>query len=267
MCKTTFLFAVPIYRRNILSVIGREYNNVLSSHALAAFASFSEHKKEPTEMINHLFFRHQLSQGLLKFGSGLQQLQNEPAFNALRDEMRATAQQYLNQHCVSNPQDISEKFLYSWASVQPASCGHFHAPHVHSDSMVCGVYYSKMPEGSSDLVFHDPRGTSPLNPEAESTLPFHTTYTVEGLQEGDLVLFPPWLVHSVPASDLHAGENRIAFPFNVVGDWFALNSVLHDAEIDESLHVKVTHTENILTPPPQKEAPSKSLFGRWWGKN
>ena len=123
--------------------------------------------------------------------------------------------------------------LYCWASVHTGGSGH--PPHVHSDSAVTGTFYARRPKTTAPIVFDDPRGTSPFDVLAgvESELrfglksltsappPFDLGFEVAP-DEGDVLFFPPWLVHSVPALD-PGGEGaqqvRVSFSFNMRGPW------------------------------------------------
>ena len=141
-----------------------------------------------------------------------------------------------------------------------------HPPHVHSDSVVTGTYYARRPHEAAPLVFEDPRGRSPFDlvaglehrlrygadgashAGAEALPPFDRTVALEP-RPGECVLFPPWLVHSVPprgpehapldeavelttvgAGERRLGENphgdlardemlRVSFSFNLLGRW------------------------------------------------
>ncbi len=134
--------------------------------------------------------------------------------------------------------DVAAEFcrsakLYCWASVHTGGSGH--PPHVHSDSAVTGTFYAQRPAGTAPIVFDDPRGTSPFDVLAgvESELrfglksltsappPFDRGFTVAPAR-GDVLFFPPWLVHSVPAVDPAgpgAGQVRVSFSFNMRGPW------------------------------------------------
>ena len=73
-------------------------------------------------------------------------------------------------------------------SAEGAAAGHL--PHTHARAAVSGVYYARargLRAGEGDLVLEDPRGALP---------PFGGRYR-HVVREGDLVLFPGWLVHHV----------------------------------------------------------------------
>ena len=118
--------------------------------------------------------------------------------------------------------------LYCWASIHMEGSGH--PPHVHSDSAVTGTYYVSVPSGTAPLCLEDPRGRSPfdvlsgieselrynIKNMSEAPPPFDVGYSIQPTA-GDIVLFPPWLVHSVP--NVETDEVRISFSFNLKGPW------------------------------------------------
>lgn len=99
--------------------------------------------------------------------------------------------------------------LQSWVNLHDR--GGFNFLHLHEGSLLSGSFYLKVPEGSGDLVFRDPRpgiihgamkGSFP-NAHADINLRPST---------GLLVLFPCWMEHFV---EPHEGdEARICIAFN-----------------------------------------------------
>lgn len=79
--------------------------------------------------------------------------------------------------------------LHIWASVHDG--GSTHPRHVHVGAAVSCVFYLHAPPGSGSICFFDPRGDIP---------PFERQIRHEP-RGGDLLLFPPWLSHSVASSD------------------------------------------------------------------
>eukprot|EP00656_Telonema_subtile_P020341 TRINITY_DN21470_c0_g1_i2.p1 TRINITY_DN21470_c0_g1~~TRINITY_DN21470_c0_g1_i2.p1 ORF type:complete len:136 (-),score=15.54 TRINITY_DN21470_c0_g1_i2:156-563(-) len=102
----------------------------------------------------------------------------------------------------------SDLRIFMWAGVHYSCMGHM--PHVHPGSAVAGTYYVAVPPGSGDLILEDPRGPRP---------PFDQR-VIHRATSGEVILFPPWLQHSVSAScGGTEQEPRIALSFNVLGDW------------------------------------------------
>ena len=76
-----------------------------------------------------------------------------------------------------------------------------HSRHVHDESAVSGVFYVSVPAGAGAIRFDDPRGALP---------PFKRNSIEHMPVSGELLLFPPWLAHSVgpscPPSDGELAE-------------------------------------------------------------
>lgn len=113
-----------------------------------------------------------------------------------------------------------------WATVQIGADA-YHADHVHENVFLSGVYYSSVPEGSSPLVLHRP--TRRLNEFEKNDYGDRENndddkFVVHG-KEGEVILFPPWLLHGVPPSKRYVDTNtsssslqpRVSFAFNVSG--------------------------------------------------
>lgn len=82
----------------------------------------------------------------------------------------------------------------------PMVPGQNNTPHHHPDCMLAVVYYVKVPPKSGDILLHDPRGSILWqDPQArtdvdwESYRPYHKITPVEG----QLLIFPGYIVHSV----------------------------------------------------------------------
>ena len=100
-----------------------------------------------------------------------------------------------------------------WTTIYPT--GSFVPEHVHSNSYISGVFYSKAPEGCGDIVFHDPSWVAKtmLMHTNEPRFPnVETKYSIKA-EEGLMVLFPSWLPHrSLPNT---SNEDRIIVSFNI----------------------------------------------------
>eukprot|EP00930_Biecheleria_cincta_P045591 TRINITY_DN31426_c0_g1_i1.p1 TRINITY_DN31426_c0_g1~~TRINITY_DN31426_c0_g1_i1.p1 ORF type:complete len:580 (+),score=76.98 TRINITY_DN31426_c0_g1_i1:163-1902(+) len=114
---------------------------------------------------------------------------------------------------------------FMWAAVYERGTRHLH--HIHQASLVSAVYYARVPSGSghgcpTPIIFSDPRGASPNEDyeavnksyrehDFEPDGPFHHQFSYFP-REGELIIFPSWLVHKVPAHQ--DDDERVAFPFN-----------------------------------------------------
>jgi len=118
---------------------------------------------------------------------------------------------------VGKPGDFSSDM---WAAVYIPGTVHSH--HTHQMSIVSAVYYSKTGPRNTPIVFSDPRGAAPIQNfeqfegehDFEPAGPFHQQFSYFP-EEGELILFPSWLVHKVPGHN--AKEERVAWPYNYKG--------------------------------------------------
>eukprot|EP01036_Dinobryon_divergens_P024731 gene24731-33204_t len=126
--------------------------------------------------------------------------QEIPALADLTLLLRRAVVDFLQGHGFSREDALRRAShpLVVWASVHTRES--IHQPHVTDDALVGGVYYVRVPAWSGRLELYDPRGKSPLrdldDPLSPPLPPFHRVRAVLP-EEGKLVLFPGWLVHSV----------------------------------------------------------------------
>jgi uncharacterized protein (TIGR02466 family) len=140
---------------------------------------------------------------------------DHPALNTLKTHLRAAVASYaqllVGQECSVKPPKL-DFALWGWAVILRA--GHAQGIHVHPYANISGVYYVETPPallsggtGQGHICFHDPRPRANMN-----QLPRQITRQSIAPVPGDLVLFPSWLEHSVPAFQ---GEGeRICIAFN-----------------------------------------------------
>jgi uncharacterized protein (TIGR02466 family) len=105
--------------------------------------------------------------------------------------------------------EASSMQLFVWASVHEAESAH--VAHDHENAAVSGVFYISTPPHSGSIRFEDPRVARLYWAQS----PFNPTPLAHSPTAGELLLFPPWLVHSVGSSE-GAGAPRISLSFNVL---------------------------------------------------
>jgi uncharacterized protein (TIGR02466 family) len=107
-----------------------------------------------------------------------------------------------------------------WANV--LAPGAAHRAHSHPNNFLSGVYYVRTHPGADTINFHDPRSqTGIIRPPVGELTAANTDQVVVRVQNGTLLLFPSYLLHSV---DANAGdEERISFSFNIMFSGFTEN--------------------------------------------
>jgi uncharacterized protein (TIGR02466 family) len=101
-----------------------------------------------------------------------------------------------------------------WVNVLPE--GGSHTGHIHTNSVISGTYYVKVPEGAGPIVFEDPRlanmmAAPPRKKTAPPDMRSHVSITPEARS---VLLWESWLRHEVPLN--RAVGERISISFNYV---------------------------------------------------
>ena len=101
-----------------------------------------------------------------------------------------------------------------WVNVMPE--GGSHTSHIHTNAVISGTYYVKVPEGAGPIVYEDPRmglmmAAPPRLKSAPRDMQSHVSETPEA---GTLLLWESWLRHEVPLN--RAAGERISISFNYV---------------------------------------------------
>ena len=139
------------------------------------------------------------------------QLHNRPGFKDLENALAQSMMQ------VANDQALSFQGVYCtgmWANISKNT--YAHPEHSHPNSWMSGILYVKSPNGSAPTLFIDPR-------PARQVVQYNTVQDTRenGFQyvnaptEGEIVIFPSWMKHSVPPSvEMSNDEERITLAFN-----------------------------------------------------
>lgn len=133
-------------------------------------------------------------------------------FEALERTVRAHASGYLRSvgwPAEDHPEALRRATIFMWATAASA-----HLPHIHPDATVSGVLYLRVPAGAAPIILEDPRGSVP---------PFGKR-VIHDPEPGELLMFPPWLSHMVPAgagaatcAESRGGvPSRLSLAFNVL---------------------------------------------------
>ena len=148
--------------------------------------------------------------------AGLQELRNVKEIKPLITYILLRATEFLLQFGYTK--DTCKKLFISQIFANEMFRGETHTSHRHARAIVSGVFYLQVPEGSSPIIFQDPRPHSELIGPDENAIcsnKYNTQDVTFNPKVGDIVLFNSWLPHSVPPSSIQVEDGRISIAFNV----------------------------------------------------
>lgn len=219
----THLWTTPVLRHRLVGDEDIDLLASMESLVLRKFRALSyEHLKEG-ERANDRFFalqREAFEKGDPSFLESEASPEERTAFESLCNAWLENAREYVATVASEEVADrifadLDALRMFVWASVHEGTSEH--VPHEHTNTAVSGVFYVSVPQHSGGISFFDPR--------REET-PFETNRLNHEPLAGDLLLFPPWLVHKVePSSKLDAP--RISISFNI----FTMRG--HEADFQE----------------------------------
>ena len=92
--------------------------------------------------------------------------------------------------------------------------GDHHSVHTHPNSLLSGLLYLEVPEGSSPIIFSDPRPFRSMIalPKKGDALT-NWEQTIFKPEKGTFLLWESWLAHEVPKN--HSKTGRITIVFNL----------------------------------------------------
>jgi uncharacterized protein (TIGR02466 family) len=92
--------------------------------------------------------------------------------------------------------------------------------HNHPNNFLSGVYYVQVQEGADTINFHDPRPQAAVvRPPVSELTAYNTDQVVVQVEEGTLLVFPSWLLHSVDPNQ--SDRVRISASFNAMFSAYA----------------------------------------------
>lgn len=99
-----------------------------------------------------------------------------------------------------------------WTTIYPP--GAYVPEHVHSNSLLSGVFYAKATERCGNIVFRDPASVAKIMFMRNMTeFPAVETLHVQPVKTGAMVIFPAWLPHSTEPNE--SDDDRIIISFNL----------------------------------------------------
>ena len=172
--------------------------------------------------INDYFFEHQRINGYI---NGTPILSQSQAMHTLNDSLTIQVNNYL-QLLGGRAAQLSMLIqsgiisLDLWAAIQRGE-GAYHKDHVHEGVLLSGVYYSSVPKGSAPLLLHRPTRPEGDNNNCPKLDEADEVFVMEP-KDGQVILFPPWLLHGVPPVDgnkdnVDVRSTRVSFAFNLSG--------------------------------------------------
>jgi len=119
----------------------------------------------------------------------------------------------------------------SW--INHSQISDFTHEHIHSNSVIAACWYWDLPGGRDRIRFHkpDPRAWGvynmifDLDPQRAQRSPYAKTTVEVTVNQGDLLVWPSWLLHSVPAMTEQADRWSLAVNTMPVRGW---GSSLHE---------------------------------------
>ena len=184
-----WIFPTPFWKRELNPTIRKMVNNNIETK------------------IRELMGDHPVDK---KWQSAEKQLHTLPELGPVADAVLSVANTALGDMCVAH------KGMYisgCWANINPPGVGH--TPHTHPNNYLACVYYVRAPEGADTINFLDPRPQVGLiRPEIMGHNRINAEACSVRVSEGQLIMFPAWLRHSV---NKNVGtEDRISLAFNLM---------------------------------------------------
>jgi uncharacterized protein (TIGR02466 family) len=184
-----------------------------TSATLTAALEVAAHHLVQTDMAGHRWCEKHGYPGYTSYGSQTHLGESQPDFKkliAIIDKHALNFAKALHWD-IGKARPICDSL---WVNVLPE--GGSHSGHIHTNSVISGTYYVKVPEGSGPIVFEDPRyplmmAAPPRKASAPKEMKTHASFAPEA---GTLMLWESWLRHEVPLN--RAPGERISVSFNYV---------------------------------------------------
>jgi uncharacterized protein (TIGR02466 family) len=140
-------------------------------------------------------------------GAGLEEL---PDIKPFVDFIHAKGREFLFE----NGYDADKLDFSTQIFVSEMTAGDQHALHTHPNSLLSGLLYLEVPDGSSPIVFSDPRpfrSMVALPKKGEAVPNWEQVYFQP--ESGTFMIWESWLAHEVPKN--HSEQGRITMVFNL----------------------------------------------------
>ena len=105
-----------------------------------------------------------------------------------------------------------QRIVSMWAIINKKNS--FNVMHNHQNCYLSASYYVRKPEDSGDITFFDPKEAKTYRfPKIEKYTEYSTEIVTIEPGEGDLLIFPSYLYHSV--GENLSDDNRVVVSFNI----------------------------------------------------
>ncbi len=202
MSKITTLFPTHIYRQD------KATPDTLNAQLEVAALSLAQND----DVGNRWCERHGYA-GYTSFASLFDLSDRSPAFRKLEKILDRHVLEFAKalQWDIGKRKPVCDSL---WVNVLPE--GGSHTGHIHTNSVISGTYYVKVPQGAGPIVYEDPRlafmmAAPPRKKNAPKELQSHVSITPAA---GSVLLWESWLRHEVPMN--RADGERISISFNYV---------------------------------------------------
>lgn len=230
-----FWNVAPVATINLvdMGILTSKFNKIITQIGVSAFDSYCntsfptpnqsrvKRNRKPTQRFtsaafdmtptpNDFFFEYQKING---FTRGLLHFKTSKEMKTLEEAIEKQIIDYFSflDGKTSHVLNLFNNGILSldiWAAVQRGE-GAYHKNHVHEGVILSGVYYCSIPDDSAPLVMYKPENTECKNDEVDHQVILPV--------EGQMILFPPWLLHGVPRAIRTTNAPRVSFAFNLSG--------------------------------------------------
>ena len=114
---------------------------------------------------------------------------------------------------VNKNKPLKDVSIYSWVNINKKFNRNERHCHMHTDTLLSGVFYVKYPENSGTIRFYDPRGHLIQMQKDYEYYYDGYAYTYINPKNNLLLLFPSWLEHDVEVNK--SDDERISIAFNI----------------------------------------------------
>lgn len=137
-------------------------------------------------------------------------LDNMPDIIPFKELVNKTGRNYLKQLGYNDSSIVFETQIF----VSEMFEGNYHEEHTHPNSILSGLLYLQVPEGSAPLIVLDPRPfrNFVMLPKLLDTIPNIEEISIKP-SKGLLLMWESWIPHMVPQT--HNKEGRITMVFNL----------------------------------------------------